>query len=100
MAADLVSSIQNPLSNVGDWILRCIGYTTIITEDDVLTLVEKWSKMCDAKMPTLHIFKKNRVVNISVSSGVLIRPIRLLMEDEDFKQESPIVGTMCVYPTL
>lgn len=97
MASELISSIDNCISSAGDWILRCMGYTANIMEEDVQTLVSKWSKMCDPDMPTVHIFKRNRIVNISVSSGVLIRPIRLLMVDKEFVSEGPYVDTMCVY---
>lgn len=97
MASEILKAVVNPIAVVGDWIVRCMGYTATVTEEDVSAMVSVWSRFCDIEMPTLHIFKTRKVVTISVSSGVLMRPVRLLMKDKSFSFEGPFVDTMCVY---
>ena len=53
--------------------------------------------MCGFNMPTVHTFENAKVLTISMSSGVLIRPIRLLEDGKTFSYEGPFVDSMCVY---
>ncbi|GJD05183.1 hypothetical protein ColKHC_14008 [Colletotrichum higginsianum] len=81
----------------GNWKGRCIGYTFTVTENDVSSMVETWSRYCEPNMPTIHIFENKKVIVISLSSSVLIRPIRLNSSGKSFSMESPFIDMMCVY---
>ncbi len=85
------------VSGIGDWVLRCMGFTTMITFEDVVSMVSVWKNMCEFNMPTLHVFESKKVVVISIASGVLIRPVRTFVNERKFVRQGPFVDSMCVY---
>jgi hypothetical protein len=98
MACRLVSRVAHGFgTGIGGWVLRCMGFTSIITGSNVVALVNEWGKMCEYNMPTVHVFESARVVVISITSGVLIRPVRTRMIKGKFVREGPVVDSMCVY---
>jgi hypothetical protein len=98
MTYELLSTLTFPMGfGVGDWVVRCCGYCCMATLDDVNRIVKKWRTMCEPNMPTLHVFENMKVLNISTSSGVLIRPVRLNENGSRFMFEGPYVDSMSVY---
>ncbi|KAH7001768.1 hypothetical protein B0J12DRAFT_747803 [Macrophomina phaseolina] len=99
---ELASEIMSVLKcgfgvGLGDWILRCMGFCCVVTLEEVHAMLDVWKLMCEPNMPTMHVFEAPRVVTISVSSGVLIRPIRTFVQGDRFRFEGPFVDTMTVY---
>ncbi|KAF3009533.1 hypothetical protein E8E13_004868 [Curvularia kusanoi] len=80
-----------------DWVVKCGGYCWQITLEDVERIVGKWKNMCEPNMLTLHVFESMNVLNISIASGVLTRPVRLNEDESVFKFEGPFVDSMSVY---
>ena len=60
-------------------------------------LVTVWKNICVFNMLTLHISKVDKVVVISISSVVLLRPLRSTTKSRKFVLEGPLVDSMCVY---
>ena len=54
----------------GKWVVRCMGYTSVVEKSDVVSMMSKCSTHCEFDMPILHVFGSIKVVVISVSSGV------------------------------
>lgn len=98
LASRLISAVTHQMgSGFGDWVLRCMGFTTLISYQDVVAVVDEWKTMCEFNMPTLHVFASLKVVVISISSGVLIRPLRTFVKDREFVRQGPFVDSMSVY---
>lgn len=98
MAYKLLSTLTFSMGiGFGDWVVRCGGYCCMATLEDVIAIVNQWKLMCEYNMPTVHVFEKAKVLNISIASGVLIRPMRLLEDGSVFKFEGPFVDSMVVY---
>lgn len=98
LACDIISAVGPQVANgVGDWVLRCMGFTTVITDEDVHSMVNTWKNMCEFNMPTVHVFESRKVIVISITSGVLIRPLRTLVSKSKFTRQGPFVDSMCVY---
>ncbi|KLU90722.1 hypothetical protein MAPG_10574 [Magnaporthiopsis poae ATCC 64411] len=64
------------VSIFGDCIVRCMGYTAVVTKE-VVAMVSKWAEYCEPEMPTLHVFRRKKCKN--------------------FEMVGPYVGSMCVY---
>ena len=98
MACKLISTVKCQIgTGFGDWVLRCMGFTTTITIEDVTAIVSAWKIMNEFNMPTVHVFEKMKVVVISIASGVLIRPVRTIVTEAKFARQGPFVDSMCVY---
>jgi hypothetical protein len=72
------------------------GCTSTIEHSDVVSIVRTWSEYCEYDMSMIHIFNSAKVVVISASSGVLMRPIRLQIDRAEFV-EGPYIDTTCIY---
>ncbi|GKT81152.1 hypothetical protein ColTof4_13575 [Colletotrichum tofieldiae] len=72
----------------------CMGYTFMLRDEDLFSIVDVRSKYCEPDMPTLHISERQKVLTLSVSSGVLIRPVRLRADGNKFTMEGLYVDTM------
>lgn len=98
MAYELMSGLTNAIGiGIGDWVLRCMGYCCKINFEDVKRIVDKWKNMNERNMPTLHVFMNAKVIVISISSGTVLRPMRLHVIGDKFVYEGPYVDTMTVY---
>ena len=98
MACDILSVLRFG-NSVGyrDWVVRCMGFCCSVTEKDARKVVDKWKVMCELNMPTLHVFKDAKVINISVATGVLIRPIRWSIDKNRLVNHGPYVDSMSVH---
>lgn len=102
MASELLSTLSSSISfgvGFGDWVLRCMGFCCRVRFEDVMTIANKWSKMNERNMPTLHIFMNAKVVVISMASGTVIRPMRWHVINNEVVFEGPYVDSMLVYHT-
>ncbi|OAG34044.1 hypothetical protein AYO21_11812 [Fonsecaea monophora] len=83
----------------GSWILRCMGFTSMITDDELYSILRLWRNMNETNIPTVHVFEEVHVVSISIAiaSGTLIRPVRMLVNNRQIVGEGPFVDSMCVY---
>jgi hypothetical protein len=98
MAYELLSTLTFSMGiGFGDWVVRCGGYCCMATFEEVKAIVSKWKDMCEPNMPTVHVFENMKVINISIASGVLIRPVRLTEDGNEFRFEGPYVDSMVVY---
>jgi len=98
LASRLISVVGCQIgTGFGDWVLRCMGFTTMITLDDVMKIVTEWKTMNEFNMPTVHVFENLKVIVISITSGVLIRPMRTIVSNGEFIRQGPFVDSMCVY---
>ena len=98
LACRLISTIGVRVgTGFGDWILRCMGFTTAITHRDVVAIINEWKTMCEFNMPTVHVFESLKTVVLSITSGVLIRPLRTIVSGSEFVRQGPYVDSMCVY---
>lgn len=98
IVAEMFSSMSRHASMlVGDWVLRWYGYTCRVTERCVRALVEVWKATCEPNMPTVHVFLSSKVVVVSSSTGVLIRPVRTSASGGRFEFQGPYVDTMTLY---
>jgi len=98
MACSLLSTIAGQMgTGFGDWVLRCMGFTTMVTHNDVINITKRWATMCEFNMPTVHVFENFKTIVISINSGVLIRPVRTFVKDREFVRQGPFVDSMAVY---
>jgi len=98
MAYELVSGLTHNMGiGIGPWVLRCMGFCCKITYDEMITIVNRWKKMCERNMPTIHVFASRKVVVISIAPGTVIRPMRMHVVNDEFVFEGPYVDTMTVY---
>lgn len=98
LACEIMSVLKCSIGiGFGDWILRCMGFCCVVTIEEVFAMLDVWKSMCEPNMPTMHVFRDSKVVTISTSSGVLIRPMRTFAHDGKFSFEAPFVDTMTVY---
>lgn len=98
MAYEIISaaSVIHPIG-VRDWVMRCMGYCCMVSEKDVCRMVNKWKEYSEINMPTIHVFRNSKVVVVSVSTGVVIRPIRTRVVAQRFVNEGPFVDSMIVH---
>lgn len=98
MACKLLSAVGHSIgTGFGDWVLRCMGFTSFVTSQDVIKIVNEWKNMCEFNMPTVHVFTSMKVIVISITSGVLIRPVRTSIVGGKFVKQGPFVDSMCIY---
>lgn len=98
LAYELMSGLMNmPGVGIGEWVLRCMGFCCRITNQDVMSILDKWKKMNERNMPTVHVFLNAKVIVISVASGTVVRPMRWHVINNEFIYEGPYVDTMTVY---
>lgn len=100
LANRILSSVSPRVgTGFGNWVLRWMGFTTMVTKEDVIAMVNTYKTMCEYNMPTLHVFENLDVpvVVISTTPGVLIRPIRMKIKDQKPVMQGPMVDSMCVY---
>ncbi len=98
IACDILSVLKFG-NSIGrrDWVVRCMGFCCAVVERDVKRIVDKWKTYCELNMPTLHVFKDAKVVNISVATGVIIRPMRMLIDSDKFAVQGPYVDSVSVH---
>lgn len=53
---------------VGGWVLRCMGFTYVVSYPNVLRMVNVWKNMRERDMPTIHVFEKRKLVVVSITS--------------------------------
>ncbi|KAK5162657.1 uncharacterized protein LTR77_011263 [Saxophila tyrrhenica] len=80
-----------------DWVVRCMGFCCTVAERDVRKLVDRWKTYCEPNMPTMHVFKDAKVANLSLATGVIIRPMRTVVESDKFVVQGPCVDSVSVH---
>lgn len=61
-----------------------------VTYESVLAMVTVLKYICEDTMPVMHIFESIKVVVISPTSGVLVRPINIDLHETTFKFEHSV----------
>ena len=77
IAVDVLSVLRRPTGMVPkEWVVRCEGICTMVTERAVMMMVDVWRRISEPNMPVLHVFAGKKVVVLSTAQGALIRPVR------------------------
>ncbi len=104
MACEILSVLRQPTGMMPrEWVVRCEGICTTVTEKAVVMMVDKWKRMSEINMPVLHVFRSKKVIVISIAQGVLIRPVRWKVVKSrsrgsyEVEYEGPYVDTTAVY---
>ena len=105
---EIACSIMAAMSNVReigvrDWVLRCKGFCCRVSFKHVSAMMLRWLDFCEPNMPTLHVFRSEKVITISTAIGTLIRPMRMMpIMDKNagkyrFVFEGPYVDSVTVH---
>ncbi|KJX95016.1 hypothetical protein TI39_contig4142g00007 [Zymoseptoria brevis] len=80
-----------------NWVVRCMGFCCVATEKDVRSIVNKWKTYCEVNRPTVHVFKDEKVLTVSVATGILIRPMRMTINSSRIVNEGPSVDSVSMH---
>lgn len=81
----------------GDWVLRWKGFTCMVPYMTMVSMMSEWKSICETNMPVLHVFESSKMIVISSTTGVFIRPMRTFPEKGKFSSKGPYENSMAIY---